>query len=137
MAASPQPKALAFKSVDNGRNIDAKYIHEAAVNHCVGNPPPEDTEVKELVVKTEFVVLGMPHEGFFSVLKVKNGVVNDWDTGHVHVVHLVDERLVEGLATEDRGKAEPILGHYIQDVFVKAVADDFSIPAVSFTAMDE
>lgn len=55
----------------------------------------------------------------------------------MHVVHLINERLIEGLATEDRGEAKPVLGHDIQNVFVKAVTDNFSIPAVSFTSMNE
>lgn len=135
MSASPQPKALAFKSIDDRRNIDAKHIHEGTINHSVGNPPPKDTEVKELVVQTKFVILWVLHEGCLRVLKVENRVIDDWQTRHVHVVHLVNEWLIKRLATEYRGKAKPVLSHYIQNVFVKAVAHNFSIPPVSFAPM--
>jgi hypothetical protein len=72
VATSPQAKALAFKSIDNGRNINAKNIHETTINHSIGNPPPEDTEVKELVVKTKLIIFGVLHEGCFSVLEVED-----------------------------------------------------------------
>jgi len=77
------------------------------------------------------------HKASLGVLKVKNCVVGDWKTSHVHIVHLIYKRLVEGLTAENREYAEPVLSHYVQDVFVKRIADHFCVASVSLSAVNE
>ena len=55
----------------------------------------------------------------------------------MHVVHLVDKWLVEGLAAEYGKDAEPVLGHDVEDVLVKRIADHFCVASVSLSSVNE
>jgi hypothetical protein len=46
------------------------------------------------MVYAETVVLGLSHKAGLSVLKVEDCIIGDWQTRHVHVVHLVNKWLV-------------------------------------------
>jgi len=89
------------------------------------------------VVHAKSIMAGLGHKARLGVLEVKNCVVGNWETSHVHVVHLVDKWLVEGLAAEDGKDAEPVLGHDVEDVLVKRIADYFCVASVSLSSVNE
>ena len=81
-------------------------------------------------------MLGLSHKAGLSVLKVEDCIIGDWQTRHMHVVHLVDKWLVKGLSAKDGKETEPVLGHYVENVLVKRITYYFSVASVGLTSVN-
>jgi hypothetical protein len=54
-----------------------------------------------------------------------------------NIVHLINQRLVEGLSGECRIETKPILREYIKCILVKVITHEVSISSVAFSSMNE
>ena len=113
--------AVDEECIEEGQESVGVELSEAVAGIC--QPYPVEERIFE--------------EGGLRKFLVKEGVPKDWECCEHGVVALVDPTFVQGLPTESRLKAVPILWKHEESVLVKHVCYEQGVPPVSLSSVVE
>ena len=103
----------------------------------ISDPSPEDLGSKAVSSQSNSIVKVVSEQLLLRVLVVEKSKPHNGNCCEHNVVALVDPRLVEGLATENRKKAKPEHGEHEQHVLVEVVADKERVATISFSTVNK
>ena len=96
--------------------------YESWLEHAIEDPFPENESTEALVLKSNFVVLGVLHKSVSSVFLIEQGENHDWEGSENNVEDLINPLLIEHLTRESWIETEPELWHDKENVLVESIA---------------